>query len=133
MVTAKVSTGTRSRTLSCLSQVNSSLVSSSWTACSYGLRTNVSTCQEGKRTHVFAWLCPRVTGPFQQFAGSRPNLPVGIRFLQSQNMPTRDEQLARNGHNRLLLTNASTQPLKLSFPVGVMLDRHPGRFHHHSA
>jgi hypothetical protein len=28
-------------------------------------------------------------------------------------MPNRDEQLARNGHNRLLFANACGQPLKL--------------------
>jgi hypothetical protein len=45
-------------------------------------------------------------------------------------MPNCDEQLARNGHNRFLPANASTQPLKLSLPVGVMLDGNPGRLDH---
>src|SRR5215469_12667974 len=73
--------------------------------------------QEKEPVALFAWCGSSVTDPIQQFASHRLNVRVGIGFLVSQYMPNRDEQLARNGHNRLLFANASTQPLKLNLQV----------------
>ena len=73
--------------------------------------------QEEEPIAPFAWCGSSVTDPVQQFASHRLHLRVGIGFLLSQNMPNRDKQLARNGHNRLLFANTSAQALNLGLEV----------------
>src|ERR1051326_5646815 len=53
-----------------------------------------------------------------------------ISDLRGENMPHGHEELASNCHNRLTFPNRVRKPLKLGFPVRMMLDCHPGGFNH---
>jgi hypothetical protein len=58
---------------------------------------------------------------------------MDISTLSAEHVPDGHQQFAGDGNNRLVCANATTEPLKLSFPMGMVFDGHPGSFHHAGA
>lgn len=86
--------------------------------------------QEQEPTAFLAGGDSRITNPVEQFARHGLDLCMAISFLLAEGMPDDGEQFPSNGDNRFLFANACGQPLKLCFPVGVMLDCDPD-YHDH--
>ena len=89
--------------------------------------------QQEQAITMLAWDNAVMGNPVHQLASNGLCLSIGIGFLLGQDMPNRDQQFARDGHNRLLFPDPLGQARKLSLPRGVMLHRDPGGFYHHAA
>jgi len=68
-----------------------------------------------------------------QFASDTQRFSVLVSDLKGEDVPDGDEQLASNGDNSLVATQARFETGKLGFPVGVRVGGGLGSFDHSSA